>query len=130
MRTAVKLYHVEEIIEAAGISRRTLRVYEEVGLLGPGIEEDGVWRYPQETLETVLRIQRLRHELGVNLAGVQVILEMRRKLEDLQQHLDEVVRFVQTDLRDEFEQYLRRQEKAVVPRPLSGPPAPRPDETD
>lgn len=128
MRTAVKLYQLEEIIEATGITRRTLRVYQEVGLVGPGVEEGGVRHYPQDALETVLRIQRLRHDLGVNLAGVQVILEMRRKLEDLQQNLDEVVRFVQTDLRHEFEQYLRRQEKAVVPKPLSGPPAPRADD--
>jgi MerR family transcriptional regulator/heat shock protein HspR len=119
MRRAVKLYHRREILEATGITRHTFRSYEEVGLVGPFTREGRYPLYAEETIETVLRVQRLRRDLGVNLAGVQVILEMRRTIEDLQTNLEEVVRFVQTDLKQELEQYLRRQEKAVMPAPLT-----------
>ncbi|MHB8766321.1 MAG: MerR family transcriptional regulator [Deferrisomatales bacterium] len=128
MRTATKLYQLREFLDATGVTRRTLRVYEEVGLVTPAAEEEGSWLYAEESVETVQRIQRLRSDLGVNLAGVQVILEMRRKMEDLQRSLDEVVQFVQSDLRHELEHYLRREEKAVIPVPLTRPPAPREDD--
>lgn len=122
MRSAVRLYRVHEVLEITGITRQALRTYEEVGIVSPaaGDEEEKV--YPEDVLDTVQRVQRLREELGVNLPGVQVILEMRRKIIELQQSLEDVVRFVHTDLRHELEQYLRREEKAVVPKDLAGPP--------
>lgn len=128
MRRAAKLYRLEEILEVTEVSRRTLRTYEEVGLVSPAGREGRSPVYAEEMVETVHRIQRLRRDLGVNLAGVQVILEMRSHIEDLQQNLEEVVGFVQNDLRSELTQYLRRQEKAVIPKPLTAPLKPPPDE--
>ena len=122
MRSAVKLYRVHEVLEITGITRQALRTYEEVGIVSSAPAEEDEKFYPEEVLETVRRVQRLREELGVNLPGVQVILEMRRKIIELQQSLEEVVQFVQRDLRQELEQYLRREEKAVVPKDLVGPP--------
>jgi len=127
MRSATKLYHLQEVLEIVGISRRTLRVYEEVGLVTRVESEADSQVYEEEMLDTIRRIQRLRRDLGVNLAGVQVILEMRRKIEELQHSMDEVVRFVQTDLRDELESYLQRRGKEIVPRPLTRPPERRED---
>lgn len=123
----MRLYRIEEVLETVGISRRTLRVYEEVGLVSRAEAPEDVPVYEEEAVDTIRRIQRLRQDLGVNLAGVQVILEMRRKIEDLQQNLEEVVHFVQTDLREELENYLRREERAIVPRPLSRPPKKKDD---
>lgn len=130
MRRAVKLYYLDEVLEATGITRRTLRVYEEVGLVSSTVGEKNDRLYPEETVETVLRVQRIRRDLGVNLAGVHVILQMRDRIEQLQQDLDEVTRFVQQDLRHELEQFLRRQDKAVMPKPLSGLPRQRKEDED
>ena len=124
MRPAVRLYRMREVLEVTGLTRRTLRVYEEAGLVAPAEREETTPLYSEESVETIRRIQRLRDDLGVNLAGVQVILEMRHKILELQASLEEVVQFVQTDLRSELEQYLRREEKAVVPRGLHRPPEP------
>jgi hypothetical protein len=52
---------------------------------------------------------------------------MRRKIEELQRNLEEVVTFVQTDLRESLEDYVRQQERAIVPRPLVRPPKARED---
>ncbi|MBI5018020.1 MAG: MerR family transcriptional regulator [Deltaproteobacteria bacterium] len=125
MRTAARLYRVREVLETVGISRRTLRVYEEVGLIAAADEEKGVPLYSDEAIEALRRAQRLRADLGVNLAGVQVILDMRARIEELQRGLDEVVHFVQTELREEMDRYLRREAKALVPKHLAPPPRPR-----
>ena len=120
MTTTRKFYALHEVLETAGISLSTLRVYEELGFVPTGEAESDSSVYPEEALETILRVQRLRRELGVNLAGIEVILEMRRKIELLQHELDEVVGFMRTDLRTELETLLQRQVEApgkASPRP-------------
>jgi MerR family transcriptional regulator/heat shock protein HspR len=126
MTPAARLYRIHEVLETVGISRRTLRVYEEVGLVERLEVETGP-AYAEEALETLLRIQRLRRDLGVNLAGIQVILEMRKRIEELQESLDHVVHFVQDDLREQVESFLRRERGAIVPRPPARPPRPKGD---
>jgi len=122
MQTADKLIALAEVLEVTGLTRRTLLRYESIGLIEPGVRQSGAVFYPERTVERVNRICRLRDDLGVNLAGVGVILEMRAKIEMLQSGLDEVVRFVHDEMRDEMERYCRRSEKAVIPRPLARPP--------
>jgi MerR family transcriptional regulator/heat shock protein HspR len=121
MRTAARLYRIEEVLETVRISRRALRVYEEVGLVAAADRQEAGPVYTEDALEALQRIQRLRQELGVNLAGVQIIMEMRARIEELQQSLDEVVGFVRTELRSELERYLRREAKALVPVSLARP---------
>lgn len=123
MRRTVKLYRLEEVLETTGISRTTLRTYEEYGLVASSVLEGRVPMYAEEAVETLRRIQRIRNDLGVNLPGVQVILEMRKRIEELQTSLEEVMKFVQEDLRAELELRLRRGEKALVTKPTSGPPS-------
>lgn len=125
MRVTTRLYRVHEVLEQVGISRRTLRAYQEVGLVVAAEEEDGAPLYSAKAVESLLRAQRLRNELGINLAGVQVVLAMRGRIEELQRDLDEVVRFVRSELREELEHYLRREAKPLVPRPLAPPPRTR-----
>jgi len=101
-----------------------------VGLVSSTAGAENVRLYAEDTVERVRRIQRIREDLGVNLAGVQVILQMRERIEELQQNLDQVVRFVQEDLRRELEQFLRQQEKAVIPKPFSGLPREREEDEE
>ncbi len=122
MSRTVKLYRLEQVLEATGISRTTLRTYEEYGLVTSSVREGRVPLYAEEAVETLRRIQRIRNDLGVNLPGVQVILEMRKRIEELQTSLEEVMKFVHEDLRAELEHHLRRGEKAVVPKPRARPP--------
>ncbi|RMG94884.1 MAG: MerR family transcriptional regulator [Candidatus Dadabacteria bacterium] len=125
MDKAVRLIRVRELVETTGVSASTLRVYREAGLIEPAARQGRAYLYDEDTIETVRRIQRLRNDLGVNLAGIQVILEMRRTIEELQEHLDEVVRFVREDLRAELERVLRQREKAMIPRAFFRPPKPQ-----
>lgn len=66
--------------ELAGVHAQTLRMYERKGLLQPGRTAGGARRYSEEDIRHVQLIQELTQEVGVNLAGVEVILELTRKL--------------------------------------------------
>lgn len=83
MRVATRVVGIVEVSRLTGLGVRTLRRYEEEGLIEPALRDGESLVYAEETVERLLRIRRLREELGVNLAGVEVILRMRDELERL-----------------------------------------------
>lgn len=85
MRVATRVVGIVEVSRLTGLGVRTLRRYEEEGLIEPALRDGESLVYAEETVERLLRIRRLREELGVNLAGVEVILRMRDELERLRQ---------------------------------------------
>ena len=69
---------------------QTLRYYDRVGLIRPSRTQGRMRLYSQRDVETLRKIARLTEDLGVNLAGVEVILNMSKYIEELQQKLDQV----------------------------------------
>lgn len=69
---------------------QTLRLYEREGLIEPRRSESGVRLYCDADIELLRRIQRFTQDLGVNLAGVAVILRLLDQIEDLQAELERV----------------------------------------
>jgi MerR family transcriptional regulator, heat shock protein HspR len=67
---------------------QTLRYYERLGLVGPSRSRGNVRLYSQSDIEKLQRIARLVDELGVNLAGVEVILNMTERMEAMQQEME------------------------------------------
>jgi MerR family transcriptional regulator/heat shock protein HspR len=63
---------------------QTLRYYERVGLLKPTRSSGKIRLYSQKEIERLRKIQRLTNELGVNLAGVEIIIDLTERLENLQ----------------------------------------------
>ena len=83
------LYTEEETARYAHLEIQVIRRLRAVGLV-EGIETvEGERRYSEEDVERLRRIRRLRRDLGVNLAGAEVILELSRRLEALQRELEE-----------------------------------------
>ncbi len=121
--TTRTLIHVTEIIKRAGVSRHTVNLYARAGLIEPVIKKGGRPLYEEEVVERIERITRIRRDLGVNLAGVQVILDMRRKIETLQENLLEVVEFVHEHFEDEIRSFNENKAKPPMPKPLFRPPA-------
>ena len=66
---------------------QTLRNYEQLGLVVPRRTEGNIRLYSQREVERLHKINRLTQELGVNLAGVEIILRMTEQIEDLQTQL-------------------------------------------
>jgi MerR family transcriptional regulator/heat shock protein HspR len=87
-------YMISSVAESYQIHPQTLRLYERQGLLKPSRSEGNTRLYTNEDLKRLEVILTLTRELGVNLAGVEVILNMREKMEKLQLQVEDMVRFV------------------------------------
>ena len=83
-------YDLETLARLAGLHPALVSEYIRLGLLDPARSEaqaEHEWRFDDRDLHTLLRIQRLRSELGINLNGVAVILELLQQISDLQREL-------------------------------------------
>src|SRR5262245_38490379 len=81
-----------------GIHPQTLRLYEREGLLKPSRTEGNTRLYSEDDLRQLEVILNLTRDLGVNLAGVEIVLNMRRKMEQMQREVNEFVAHVQEEL--------------------------------
>ncbi len=109
-----KLYMISVVSEMLGVHPQTLRLYEREGFIKPKRSEGNTRLYSEDDVERLEMILRLTRELGVNLAGVDVILSMREKMEQMQREMEASVRRLQEDLAQEIR---RREESrnALVP---------------
>lgn len=78
------IYVISVAAKMIGVHPQTLRHYEDVGLVTPKRSEGNIRLYSPADIDRLRQIIRLTDELGVNLAGVQIILDMRERLEELQ----------------------------------------------
>jgi len=81
---------------------QTLRLYERRGLVRPTRTEGNTRLYSREDIERLRMILRLANDLGVNLAGIEVILKMRERIEQLERERDELVQKIFSALLQEF----------------------------
>jgi len=107
------LYMISVVAEMFDVHPQTLRTYEREGLIRPSRTEGNTRLYSEEDVERIDLILRLTNELGVNLAGVEVILNMRDRMEQMRREAAEafevVFRMVGEELRH------RRQGPGLVP---------------
>lgn len=91
-------YMISSVAESYKIHPQTLRLYERLGLLKPSRSNGNTRLYTEEDLQRLEIILTLTRELGVNLAGVEVILNMREKMEKLQQQVEDMIAFVRDQI--------------------------------
>jgi MerR family transcriptional regulator, heat shock protein HspR len=84
-------YMISAVAEQYQIHPQTLRLYEREGLLTPSRSEGNTRLYTDEDLERLEVILKLTRELGVNLAGVEIILNMREKMAAMQRQIEEFI---------------------------------------
>lgn len=84
-------YMISAVAEQYNIHPQTLRLYEREGLLAPSRSDGNTRLYTDDDLERLEVILKLTRELGVNLAGVEIILNMREKMSAMQQQIEEFV---------------------------------------
>src|SRR6187402_933429 len=87
-------YMISAVAESYGIHPQTLRLYERHGLLKPSRSEGNTRLYTAEDLERLEVILNLTRDLGVNLAGVEIILNMRAKMETMEEEIREFMSYV------------------------------------
>jgi MerR family transcriptional regulator/heat shock protein HspR len=109
-----RLFMISVVSEMLGIHPQTLRLYEREGFIKPKRSGGNTRLYSEEDVEKLEMVLRLTRELGVNLAGVEVILSMREKMEQMQREMQEAIE----RLHDELIQEIRQREEmknALVP---------------
>jgi MerR family transcriptional regulator/heat shock protein HspR len=108
-KTGKAYYMISAVAQKYNIHPQTLRLYEREGLLTPSRTEGNTRLYSEEDLEQLETILSLTRDLGVNLAGVEIILNMRRKMERMQSEVNEFMEYVKRELArgiDDWEQRL------------------------
>ena len=114
-------YMISVVAKSYGIHPQTLRLYEREGLLKPSRTEGNTRLYSEEDLRQLEVILNLTRELGVNLAGVEIILNMRGKMERMQQEVSEFVSWAREELaRAAQEGWQERLQQALVRLPPTG----------
>lgn len=88
------VYVISVAAELAGVHPQTLRMYERKGLLSPSRTPGNSRRYSDRDVEQLRRIQQLTQDLGINLAGVRMIMEMEEQLERLAAQLERTRRMI------------------------------------
>ena len=91
-------YMISAVAEQYQIHPQTLRLYEREGLLTPSRSDGNTRLYTEEDLQRLEVILKLTRELGVNLAGVEIILNMREKMEAMQKQIEEFISTLNKEL--------------------------------
>lgn len=91
-------YMISAVAELYNLHPQTLRLYERVGLLKPSRSEGNTRLYTESDLERLEVILTLTREMGVNLAGIEIILNMREKISEMQRQMKAFAEFVQHEL--------------------------------
>lgn len=96
MKKRTKTYTISAVAELYDIHPQTLRLYEREGLLAPSRSIGNTRLYEDSDLERLEIILSLTRELGVNLAGVEIILNMRAKMDQMQREFEQFFDYLKT----------------------------------
>ena len=108
-------YMISAVAEMYEIHPQTLRLYEREGLLKPSRTEGNTRLYTDEDLERLEFILNLARDLGVNIAGVGIILQMRERMEEMNRQMQGFVEYVRTEMLTRFQQTAPGAGAAIVP---------------
>ena len=89
---------ISAVAEQYQLHPQTLRMYEREGLLTPSRSDGNTRLYTQDDIERLEVILKLTRELGVNLAGVEIILNMREKMAEMQNQIEQFVKSLNTEI--------------------------------
>src|SRR3989475_1989661 len=119
-------YMISAVAEMYGIHPQTLRLYEREGLLKPSRTEGNTRLYTDEDLQRLEFILNLARDLGVNISGIAIILQMRERMEEMQRQIQDFVKYIQEEVLSRATAAADPSRGAIVPvrRPLVTPTSP------
>jgi MerR family transcriptional regulator/heat shock protein HspR len=108
-------YMISAVAEMYGIHPQTLRLYEREGLLKPSRTEGNTRLYTDEDLERLELVLSLARDLGVNISGIAIILQMRERMDEMQRQMAEFVSYVRNEVMARAQQASDPSRGAIVP---------------
>jgi MerR family transcriptional regulator/heat shock protein HspR len=109
-------YMISSVAEMYAIHPQTLRLYEREGLLRPSRSDGNTRLYTDEDLERLEFILNLARDLGVNIAGIAIVLQMRERMEAMNAQMGEFVEYVRTEMLGRVQQTQQAGLVPLVPR--------------
>ena len=118
-------YMISAVAEMYEIHPQTLRLYEREGLLKPSRTEGNTRLYTDEDLQRLEFILSLARDLGVNISGIAIILQMRERMEEMQRQIQDFVKYIQEEVLTRASAATDPSRGAIVPvrKPIVPPPA-------
>ncbi len=107
-------YSIGAVAQMLDIHPQTLRIYEREGLVKPHRSSGNTRIYTDEDIKKIELIQTLTHELGVNLAGVEIILRMSEKIEEMQKEMDGMLKTFIEHFSEEIKKWQETKTSALV----------------
>lgn len=94
-------YSISVVAQMFDVHQQTIRLYEKEGLIAPKRTEGGTRMFSEEDVDRLEEIIYLTHKMGVNIAGVEMILKLQRKIKKLQDEMNGLFNKTQETLREE-----------------------------
>ncbi len=110
----IRYYHISSVSKMYDIHPQTLRLYEREGLLKPSRSEGNTRMYSADDIKRLETILNLIRDLGVNLAGVEVILNMRSRMEEIESEVNQFLELVRRELFQGKDAEFEARRKALV----------------
>ncbi len=110
-------YAIGVVAKMFNIHQQTLRLYEREGLLKPARSQGNTRLYSEKDLERLELILNLSRDMGVNLAGVDIILTLREKMAEMRQQMNELILYLKDELGKSVPQ--EKQERGLVKSPAA-----------
>jgi MerR family transcriptional regulator/heat shock protein HspR len=108
-------YMISSVAEQYQIHPQTLRLYEREGLIKPSRSDGNTRLYTDEDLELLEVVLHLTRDLGVNLAGVEIILNMRAKMSEMQRQIEEFVTTLNQEMATRSRPARRPETNSLIP---------------
>ena len=109
-----KFYHISAVSQMYDIHPQTLRLYEREGLIRPSRSDGNTRLYSEDDIKQLEFILSLTRDLGVNLAGVEVIMNMRHKIEQIESDVNEFLEYIRKEFFEGREDEFEQQRKALI----------------
>jgi MerR family transcriptional regulator/heat shock protein HspR len=115
-------YMISAVAEMYEIHPQTLRLYEREGLLKPSRTEGNTRLYTEDDLRRLEFILSLARDLGVNISGIAIILQMRERMEEMQHQIQDFVQYIQSEVLTRATAAADPAKGAIVPLRRAAPP--------
>jgi len=117
MKRRKGFYSISVVAKMFSVHQQTIRMYEKEGLISPKRTEGNTRLFSEEDVDRLEKVIHLTHKMGVNLAGVQMILKLQKKVERMQNEMNKLFEQMQGNLEQESEQYkqeIKQQGKTLI----------------
>lgn len=101
MRKKKGFFSISAVAEMFSVHQQTIRLYEKEGFISPKRSQGNTRLFSEEDIERLEEVIYLTHTLGINLAGVELILKLQKKISKLQKQMNELFKQMNTELEQE-----------------------------